>query len=155
MQLSPIAPLGARTDVPTAPATKQEAAKALMAVPGGIMAVATMTAMPKQVSGQPTSRAELVAGLVAQLSPEQAQMMMVNAIDGAIALAPELAERSDALRQAAAGVAALLAEAAADQTQGPVDSVLTGLLTPIQAAAMPLFEAARVLDPTLEVPKSS
>lgn len=149
MQLATIAPTQARTDVPTAPTTRSKAAKALASVPMGAVMVATMTAMTKQMAGQPASRAELVAPLFEKATAEQLKLAMSNAIDGAIAVAPELAERSDALRQAAAGVVALLQEAVADTAQVPAEQALEALTTPLQQVATPLLEAALVLDPSL------
>lgn len=147
MQIAAITPTQARTDVPTAPTTRTEAAKALAGVPMGAVMVASMTAMSKQMAGQPASRAELVAPLFEKANVEQLRIAMLSAIDGAIAVAPELSERSDALRQAAAGVAALLQEASADTVQAPADKALQRLVTPLQQAATPLLEAALLLDP--------
>lgn len=129
------------------PTSRTEAAKALVSVPMGAIMVASMTAMGRQMSGQPASRADLVAPLFEKATAEQLSAAMLGAIDGAIAVAPELAERGAAMRQAAAGVVALLVEAAADTTQGPADQSLERLVTPLQQAATPLLEAALVLDP--------
>lgn len=147
MQIASITPAQARTDVPGAPTTRTEAAQALASVPMGAIMVASMTAMTKQMAGEPASRAELVAPLFEKASAEQLKLAMFNAIDGAIAVAPELSDRNAAMRQAAEGVVALLVEAAADTTQGPADQSLERLVTPLQQAATPLLEAALVLDP--------
>ncbi|MCB0878711.1 MAG: hypothetical protein KDC46_06985 [Thermoleophilia bacterium] len=147
MNIAPAAVAAARTDVPTAPTTREEAAKALAGIPVGIATVASFTAMSKSMAGQTASRADLVAQMLEKVSPEQAKMMMFNAIDGAIALAPELAERNESLRQAAAGVEALLTEAAADTTQADPQASLQALMTPLQAILAPVVEAARILDP--------
>lgn len=152
MQLAPLAPAIAHTDPPGAPTSRQEAAKALLAVPVGAIMTASMTAMTKQMANQPASRADLVAPLLAKLTPEQANIAMLNAIDGALALAPELAPRNEALRTAAAGVAALLAEAAADTTAAPAMQSLDRFTTPLQQVAAPLFEVALLLDPSLHRP---
>ena len=149
MQFATIAPTSARTDVPGAPGTRTDAAKALASVPMGAVMVATMTAMTKQMAGQPASRAELVAPLFEKANAEQLKLAMLNAIDGALAVAPELAERGEAMRQAAAGVVALLQEAAADTNQVPADQALRALSAPLQQVAAPLLEAALVLDPNI------
>ena len=144
MQLAPIAPASF-----PAPTTRPEAAKALIAVPMGLVMSATMTAMTKSMAGQTASRADLVAPLLEKLTVEQATGAMLAAIDGAVALAPELAGRSDAMLQAVAGVAALLTEAAADATQAEANTSLAGLTTPLEPLMAPLMEAALLLDPTL------
>jgi hypothetical protein len=132
---------------PVAP-ERTEAAKALVAVPMGAVMVATMTAMSKQMAGQTTaSRAELVAPLFEKATTEQLQAALVAAIDGAVAVAPELAPKTEALRQAATGVVALLQEAAADTTAAPIGDAMAKLTTPLQQLATPLLEAALVLDP--------
>lgn len=132
---------------PVAP-ERTEAAKALAAVPMGAVMVATMTAMSKQMAGQTTaSRAELVAPLFQKATAEQLQAALVSAIDGAVAVAPELAPKTEALRQAATGVVALLQEAAADTTAAPIGEAMDKLTTPLQQVAAPLLEAALVLDP--------
>ncbi len=147
MQITGVTPMAARTDVPTAPATRPEAAQALAAMPAGIAGMAAFVAMSKQMAGETASRADLVAPMLEQMTPEQARMTMLNAIDGALALAPELADRNEALRQAAAGIEALLVEVAADTTQTDVDTALQGLMTPLEPLMTPFMEAALVLDP--------
>ncbi|MCW2923973.1 MAG: hypothetical protein JWM98_1377 [Thermoleophilia bacterium] len=147
MQLATVA---AATPAPAAPRT--EAAKALLAVPMGVLMTASMTAMTKSMAGQAVSRAELVAPLLAKLTPEAATAMMNSAIEGALALEPALAGQADAMRQAAAGVAALLAECAADVTPGEAQATLAWISTPMQALAAPLLAAALVLDPSLQKP---
>lgn len=151
MKLAPIVPTNVGSDAPTfpAPTTRPEAAKALMAVPMGIVMTATMTAMTKSVAGETASRADLVAPLLEKLSVEQATGAMLAAIDGAVALAPELADRSDAMRQAVAGIAALLTEVAADTTQADANVSLEKLTTQLEPVMTPLMEAALLLDPTL------
>ncbi|MCW2925996.1 MAG: hypothetical protein JWM98_3400, partial [Thermoleophilia bacterium] len=72
----------AATPAPAAPRT--EAAKALLAVPMGVLMTASMTAMTKSMAGQAVSRAELVAPLLAKLTPEAATAMMNSAIEGAL-----------------------------------------------------------------------
>lgn len=152
MQIATITPAQVRTDPPAAPTTRQEAAKALISVPMGAIMAATMTAMTKQMAGQTASRADLVAPLLQKANVEQLHAAMLSAIAGAVIVAPELAARGEALRQAAAGVAALLTEAAADTTQGPADASLERLITPLQLAATPLIEVALLLDPSLRKP---
>ena len=143
-----ITPAAARTDAPTTPATpRQEAAKALVAIPGAIAAMASFTAMGRTTAGQTASRADLVAPILEKLSPEQAAGMMLQAIDGALALEPALATQADALRQAAAGVQALLVDAAADTAQVDPQAALGALMTPMQALLAPVVQAAVVLDP--------
>jgi hypothetical protein len=149
MQLSSIAPTSVRTDVPTAPATRTDAAKALVAVPMGIVMVATMTAMTKSMAGQAASRADLVAPLLEKLTPETARMTMLNAIDGAVALMPEARIDVAALKQAADGVAALLTDIAGDHTQGDAQQSLERITTPLQPLMAPIMEFALLLDPTL------
>jgi hypothetical protein len=146
MQLT--APAPATTPVP-----RTDAAKALIAVPMGIVMTATMTAMTKSMSGQAASRADLVAPLLEKLSVDQAKGAMLQAIDGAIAAAPELAPRAEALRQAADGIAALLADAATDATKGDANQSLERLTTPLEPLMGPIMEAALVLDPSLAKPQ--
>lgn len=141
---SPVAPAA-----PVAP-ERTEAAKALVAVPMGAVMVATMTAMNKQMAGQPNaSRAELVAPLFEKATAEQLTAALAAAIEGAVAVAPELAAKTEALKQAAAGVVALLVEAAADTTQAPIAESMDKLTKPLQQVAAPLLEAALVLDPDM------
>ena len=149
MQISGIAPAAVRGEMPTmpAPTTREEAAKGLAAVPGGVAAVASFTAMSKSMAGETASRADLVAPMLEKLTPEQAKLTMFQAIDGAIALAPELADRAESLRQAAAGVEALLTEAAADTVQASPDASLDAIMNPLQALLAPVMEAALILDP--------
>lgn len=151
MQLSSTTPSSVRFEMP-APTTREEAAKALVGVPMGIAMTATMTAMTKSMAGQPASRADLVAPLLEKLTAEQAGAAMQAAIDGALQFAPELAERGDALRQAAAGVQALLVEAAGDSVQGDAQQSLERLMTPLEPFMGPLMEAALLLDPSLATP---
>jgi hypothetical protein len=73
-------------------------------------------------------------------------------IDGAIAVAPELAERNESLRQAAAGVAALLAEVSADHVQGDAQQAMERLMRPLEPLVAPLLEAALLLDPSIGKP---
>jgi hypothetical protein len=143
----------AREHQPTVPASREEAAKALIGVPMAAITVASMTAMTKTMANQPASRADLVTPFLEKLPAANLYMTMANAIDGALALAPELAPRNEALRAAAQGVAALLAEAAADTTPGNAMEALARLSGPLQLAATPLFEAALVLDPNLRQPQ--
>jgi hypothetical protein len=150
MQIAQIAPAQARADVPPPASPRTEAAKALVAVPMGAVMVATMTAMSKQMSGQTTaSRAELVAGLFQKASAEQLTQALLSAIDGAVAVAPELADRTEAMKQAATGVVALLQEAAADTAQAPIAESMDKLTKPLQEVAAPLLQAALVLDPNM------
>lgn len=147
MQLAPTAIRPA--DAP-APTPRQEAAKALIAVPMGVVMTATMSAMSKQMSGQTNaSRAELLAPMLEKATVEQLAAAMTAGIEGAIALEPQLAGRSEAMRQAAAAVAALVTESAADTTSRPIKEAVAAIATPLQAAMTPLVEAALVLDPTL------
>jgi hypothetical protein len=131
--------------------TRPEAAKALIAVPMGIAMTATMTAMTKSMAGQSASRADLVAPLLEQLSVEAAKQTMYDAIDGAVAIVPEVRFDVAALKQAADGVAALLTEFAADTTQGDAQAALAAIMTPLEPMMAPIMEAALVLDPTLKV----
>lgn len=151
MQLSNVTPSNVRVEMPS-PTTREEAAKALVAVPMGIAMTASMTAMTKSMAGEAASRADLVAPLLAKLSAEQAGAAMLAAIDGALQFAPELAERGDAMRQAAAGVQALLVEVAADHAKGDAQQSLERLMTPLEPMLAPLMEAAAVLDPSLLKP---
>ncbi len=114
----------------------------------GLVMTATMTAMTKSMAGQTASRADLVAPLLEKLNVEQATGAMLASIDGALEFAPELADRSDALRQAVAGIAALITEAAADTVQGDANATLERLTTPLEPFMTPFMEAAHVLDPT-------
>ena len=142
MQLAPVAPM-----------TRQDAAKALVAVPMGVVMSATMTAMTRSMGNQPTSRADLVQPMLSKLTAEQARDAMLQAIEGAVAVAPELAPKTEALRAAAAGVAALLVEAAADTVAGDANEALARLTTPLEPLMTPIMEAAMVLDPSLVKPK--
>jgi hypothetical protein len=153
MQLATITPQVVRQDPPASPLTRTEAAQALLAVPMGAMMVASMTAMGKAMSQTPASRAELRAQFVAKLPVENVYMTIANAIDGAIAVAPELAPRNDALRAAAKGVAELLAQASTDTASADAMTSLKAISEPLQAVAMPLFEAAVLLDPNVAKPK--
>jgi hypothetical protein len=74
---------------------------------------------------------------------------MLDAIDGAVALAPELAPKADAMRAAAEGVAALLTESLADTVAGNAQEALARFATPLKTVAAPLFEAALILDPSI------
>ena len=142
MQIAPIAP----TNVPVAsPEQRVEAAKALIAVPMGLVMSASMTAMTKTMGGQTASRADLVAPLLQKLPVDQAKAAMLQAVEGALAIEPQLAANADALRQSAEGVAALLAEAAADTTQGNAMEQLKLITTPLQTLMQPFVEAALVL----------
>ena len=145
--------ISSAVDVSTTPMMRADAAKALIAVPMGIVMTTSMAAMTKGMSKTPASRADLLASFLEKLLPETARTMMLSAIDGAIALAPELEPRSAALRQAADGIAALLAEAAADTVQGEAQATLARITTPLQALMAPIMEAALLLDPTLAKPK--
>lgn len=153
MQLAPIAPASARADAPAPTTPRQDAAKALIAVPMGLVMTATMTAMTKSMGGQTASRADLVAPMLEKLTVEQAKGALLAAIDGAVALAPELADRSAAMRQAADGIAALMVEAAADATQADANVSLQALTAPLQPLMAPIMEAALLLDPTLAKPQ--
>jgi hypothetical protein len=135
-------------NISAAPTPRQEAAQALAAVPMAIAMTATMEAMGRSMSGQPASRAELLDQLLQQLPPQVAHTTMLDAIDGALALAPELADRGDSLRQAAAGVQALLVEVAADRTPANAEVSLAGIMTPLETLMGPVIEAAMLLDPT-------
>ncbi len=152
MQLAPIAPAAVKTDPAPTPTPRQEAAKALIAVPMGLVMTATMTAMTKSMGGQTASRADLVAPLLQKLTADQAKGALLAAIDGAVALAPELADRAAGMRQAAEGIAALLAAAAADTTQADANTSLKALTTPLEPLMAPIMEAALLLDPTLAKP---
>ncbi len=138
---------------PIAPTTRSDAAKALVAVPMGLVMSATMTAMTRSMGNQPTSRADLVQPLLSKLSVEQATGAMLQAIDGAVAVAPELAPRTEALRAAATGVAALLVDAAADTVAGDANEALARLTTPLEPLMTPIMEAAALLDPSLVKPQ--
>ena len=138
---------------PVAPTTRPDAAKALVAVPMGIVMSATMTAMTRSMGNLSTSRADLVQPLLSKLTVEQATDAMLQAIDGAVAVAPELAPRTEALRAAAAGVAALLVEAAADTVAGDANEALERLTTPLEPLRTPIMEAAALLDPSLVKPQ--
>ena len=148
MQISGIAPTAARTDVPGAPATREDAAKALAAVPNAIAVVATMSAMTKSMAGETASRADLVAPMLEKMTIEQAKMTLLNAIDGAIAVMPELADRNELLRQAAAGIETLLQLIVADTTQADAQVSLGGIMTPLQPLMTPVLEAVLLLDPS-------
>jgi hypothetical protein len=152
MQLATITPAAARTDVPTGPATREEAARQLIAVPAGIITVATMTSMTKAMTGEAASRADLVAPLVAKLPPEAAKVAILNAIDGAVALMPDARVDMGALRDAAAGIAALLADASTDHATGAPQQSLERLLTPLEQVARPIMEFAAMLDPSIVTP---
>jgi hypothetical protein len=103
--------------------------------------------MTKSMAGQPASPAELVAPILEKLSPEVAKDAMLAAIDGAIAVAPELAERGAAMRDAAAGVAALLTAFAADTTAVDAQQALASITKPLEPFAAPFMEATLLLDP--------
>ena len=154
MQLAPIAPTVVRAEAPSfpAPTTREEAAKALIAVPMGLVMTATMTAMTKSMGGQTASRADLVAPLLEKLTVEQATGAMLSAIEGALTFAPELADRAPAMRQAVEGIAALLVAAAADTTQADANASLAALTTPLEPFMTPIMEAALLLDPSLAKP---
>jgi hypothetical protein len=113
----------------------------------GLAMVASTTAMSKSMAGQTASRADLVAPFLAKLSPADAKDAMLAAIDGAVAFAPELADRAEALRQAAAGVEALLAELAADTAQQDAQVALKAVMAPLQPLLAPVVEAVQLLDP--------
>jgi hypothetical protein len=87
----------------------------------------------------------LLARLLTQVAIEQASAAMTAAINGALKVAPELAAQETALRQAAAGVVALLTAAAADHTQRPTADVVKSIATPVATAAAPLLAAAKLL----------
>lgn len=148
MHIVGTSPASVRTDVPAAPTTRQEAAQALAALPVGVVTVASMTAMTKAMAGEAASRADLVLPILEKLTPKAAKVAMLDAIDGAIAVMPELSERDESLRQAAAGLEALLTEAAADTAQGDAQDALGRLTTPLEPLMAPVMEAVLLLDPT-------
>src|SRR4051812_3772012 len=110
MQFAPIIPtrLAVKADDPrvaAGTALKQTA----MAVP----AVASMTIMGAAIRG----KASLTpAELVAQLPGDKLGAAFTQARDGAVAVAPELADKRPALDQSAQGVLAWLKTQAADTT---------------------------------------
>jgi len=137
---------------PPLPTTRPDAAKALIAVPMGVVMTATMTAMTKSMAGQSASRADLLAPLLEKLSIDDANAALLASIEGAITVAPELADRREALTQAAAGFTALLRDAAADTTKGDAGQALERLTTPLAPFMNPLMEAAALLDPSIVKP---
>ncbi len=141
--------------VAPAPTTRTEAAQAITGLPIAIAMSAMMTAMPRIPAGQTASRADLVAPILAKLSPEAAGEFMLGAIEGSLNLAPELAERGESLRQAAQGVANLLAECAADTQQQDAKTALAGVTGPLGSFTDTLVDAAKVLDPNFSAPQPS
>ena len=88
---------------------------------------------------------DLVAPLLAKTSIADLTASMQGAIDGALAVAPELVSQHDALKQALAGFTALLTEAAADTTKGAWQGTLEGFLRPLAEVSGAFTQAAALL----------
>ncbi|MCZ4495908.1 MAG: hypothetical protein JWM25_491, partial [Thermoleophilia bacterium] len=79
---------------------------------------------------------------------ERAHATMLDAVDGAIRVAPELAADRTALLDAVAGVIALLRTASADQKLQPrAWDAHDSFALDLERAAEPLYAAAAVLMP--------
>ena len=145
MQLARISP----TSAAPASVTPERAAAAqqLLVVPMGVMLTGMAVGMGKAMAGQQVSRAELVAPFLAQLSPDAAGAAILTAVEGAVAVAPELAPRSEAMRQCAAAIAALLVSSAADTDPVEAGTALDTFGTEFATASQALLEAAALLDP--------
>lgn len=137
---------------PAAPTTAPEAAKALVEVPSGMIAVASMIALQQSMAGKTASTSDLLSPMLAKATPEQLSTAMAQAVDGAVAMDADLAARRPAMTQAIDAVTALYAGAKADTVQRDPQETLSLFANQLTAAARPLFEAAAQLDPTIQVP---
>lgn len=125
------------------PTTREEVARALVAVPGAVI----MTAGFGSTRPGDTSRADMLAPVLAKLDVATATGVLDAAIAGVLTLAPEFASQEASLRQAAAGVVALLTEFAADHAVGANADIAKSIVEPMSAVAAPLFHVAAQLVP--------
>jgi len=140
-----LAPTSSAPTAPAAPTARFQAAQALVAGPANVALAASITAATKGLAGEDVSRADLVAPLLAKTSIADLTASMQGAIDGALAVAPELVSQHDALKQALAGFTALLTEAAADTTKGAWQGTLEGFLRPLAEVSGAFTQAAALL----------
>jgi hypothetical protein len=126
------------------------AADALKKVPNLLAVSAGLAALGAQMSGEKTSRAAMSGIATQEMSTAEMASQLGDAVTGAVKVEPTL--DAAALRQAAAGVVALVEANAKDSKQlDPGDAIVT-VSTEMNSTFAPLVAAAKALDPAVYVP---
>jgi hypothetical protein len=124
---------------------------ALRYLPDAVLTVVSQEAAAHAAAGRQASLEQLVAPFVASVSPDRARGALLDAVRGALAVAPEFEARRGELLLAAAGVADLIEVASRDRVKGDAWVIGERLMAQLDDVAAPLYEVARDLDPTSAV----
>ena len=141
MQITPL-------DQDSSAAQRRLAADALVHIPSQLLELAELEAARFDSAGRTASRAQLLAPVLAAITPAAAAGAARQAITAAIALEPFLAPMRSSLDDAAAGLQRLLEHGARDTARGHAWTVYDELFSDVHRVAAPLYAGADVVDPS-------
>ncbi|MCW2924489.1 MAG: hypothetical protein JWM98_1893 [Thermoleophilia bacterium] len=130
----------------SSPAARVRAADALVYVPDTLLGRAELVAAARAASGRPVTRRELLEPLLREFSADRLVATMHAAVEGALAVEPELAFGAAAMHDAARGLGELLA-ARADDRPAEAWAAYDALFSDVNVVAAPLWAGADVLLP--------
>lgn len=142
MQLHAVA-----TFAPSGPADRVRAADRLTYLAGMAAHSAEFAAARFDAAGTLVTRGDLLADLLAKLSPIQLGSAIDDAIEGALAVAPEEAWRRPDLRWSADALVDIVFHSAADPTVGRPWVIFEAMLRELDEATTPMFDAAAAIAP--------
>jgi hypothetical protein len=132
---------------PASPADRLRAADRLAYLAGVAAETAELAAARFDASGTQVTRRDLLADLFARVTPVQLGAALDDAIEGALAVAPDEAWRRPDLRSANDALLGVLFAAAEHTTRGRAWHVYDELFAELEAATAPLFAASAAIAP--------
>jgi hypothetical protein len=142
MQLTAVA-----MPAPSGPADRARAADRLAYVASIAAQTAELAAARFDAAGTRVTRGDLLADLFATLSPIQLGSAIDDAIEGALAVAPEEAWRRPDLRWASDSIVDILFHSATDPTVDRPWAIFDAMARELDEAAAPLLDAAAAIAP--------
>ncbi|MCW2973922.1 MAG: hypothetical protein JWN72_2195 [Thermoleophilia bacterium] len=148
MQLSSITTATPAAPASQGPADRFRAALNLVFLPNSLHDIVERGAAAAAAAGRAIAPADLVRPYLAQVSAEATRAALLDAVTGALRVAPEFEPRRADLASAAQGVGELLAASAADHVTGAAWDIADRITGALDAVATPLYDVSFDLDPS-------
>jgi hypothetical protein len=129
-------------------ADRFRAAVTLVFLPNSIYDIVERGAAAADAAGRQVSAGDLLQPYLARVSADGTRSALLDAVEGALRVAPEFETERAALTDAANGVADLLSRAAADRTTGAAWDVAERFTHALDEVAAPIFGVSHDLDPS-------
>ena len=130
------------------PADRFRAAVTLVNLPNTLYDIVERGAAAADASGVRVSAADLVRPYRALMSVEATRATLLDAVEGALRVAPEYESRRAAVTDAANAVADLVARSARDRAVGGAWDIATRFIDELDAAAEELYALSTDLHPS-------